>query len=100
MERREVLHHGLSIELLAGCLLEHFPPRPAGTRRHQRLQEIPDCLASVIVGIVRVLLQDVRGDVVVQLEQERLREGVIVVLPGIVIDVGFRQRVGELLAAW
>ena len=49
---------------------------------------------------MRVLLENVGGDMIVQLEQQRLRQRVVVVLPGIVIDVSLGQRVGELLAAW
>ncbi len=40
-----------------------------------------------VVGVARVLVQDVRRDVVVELEEEHVGERVVVVLRGVVVDV-------------
>ena len=99
VERLEVVDHRLRVERTPRRPLQDFLPRAARARSHKALQEVADAGAAVVVGIVRILLQDLPRNVVVQLEQERLGERVVVVLSRVVVDVGLGYGVGELFAA-
>jgi hypothetical protein len=61
----EVLHHCLPVELTTGGLLEDIAPGAARAGSHEFLQEVADLTVTVVVGIVRILVQDLAGDMIV-----------------------------------
>src|SRR5262249_53989505 len=99
VERLEVFDHCLGIECAARGFLEYVPPAPARARGHECLQEISGGLAAEVVGVVRVLVEDLARDVIVELEQERLGKRVVVILRGVIGDMRLGEAVCELLAA-
>ena len=75
-----------------------FQSRVAPSARMPR-RKSPTSLVPVIVAVARVLLEDLPGDVVVELELDHRADRVVVILRGIVVDMRLRRRVAESLGA-
>src|SRR6185295_18195884 len=91
-ERLEVLDHRARREVRTGLRAQDLAPVPAGSLLEDRAQELADVLASVVARVGGILVQDALRDVVVELEQEDVRERVVVVRRRIVRDVRLRRR--------
>jgi hypothetical protein len=91
-DRLVVFEHCLRAQIFAGLFAQHLPPVLARARPHDALQEIPDLLVARIVAVARVLVEDIPGDIVVQVELQDARESIVIVLCSVVVDVRLRCR--------
>src|SRR5687767_11242151 len=98
-QRLEVFLHGLGAHILLNRGLHMFSPIHAGAGRHQLFQKFTYRFASVIIGIVRILMKDVFSDVDMELHQQYIGEGIIIILGGIIIDMGLGAGVAIFFAS-
>ena len=91
----KVVQHGGRTQFFSEFLTHQGAPIDAGAFFQNAGQELAGRFASLIVGRARILLQDLFSNVVVQLEQGDVRESIVIVLGGIVTDMGFGGGIAE-----
>src|SRR5262245_16360442 len=91
----EVARHRLGAQVRTGGLADQFAPGLHGPLPENALQEVPRRLAAVVIAGVRILLENVAADLVVQLVLQDGGHSVVVILGRVVIDVGLGSRIAE-----
>src|SRR5439155_19478276 len=77
VERLEILHHRARRQRRAGGLAHHVVERPRRTLAQDRAQEVADLLVPVVAARVRVGMQDLLTDVIVELILDRRRDRIL-----------------------
>src|SRR5204863_834937 len=68
-QRLEVVGHRARREIVARLLQQQRAPVAGRSDLHDRLEEVADIAPAEVVGPVRILVEDLACDVIVQLEQ-------------------------------
>src|SRR5690242_18912677 len=91
----EELQQGAGADRLAGGLVHDLPLVAGGPQRQQSAQEIPHRDAARVVAGAHVLAEDLLADVIVQLELDQRRQGVVVVLGRVVVEMALGAGVAQ-----
>lgn len=97
-QRLKVSKHGACVEVFAGSFFQQRAPVAGGTGAQDVAEEVADFGAAVVIGRMRILLEDFGGDVVVELKQDEEGEAVVVILRRIVDGVRFGASITVLIA--
>ena len=99
MQGFEVIGHRARRDIFTGRFLQDLSPIFGAAFPENAIEPFPDFLVIGIITGLRRLFQDFARDVIVELELEDRREGVVVIVGRVIVDVCLGRGVAELFAA-